>query len=200
MPCVGARAISKRPRSVVLRGIESCAIAEAAAPGVSGAKTCAPSEITAVESVAHSHVPSSAPTGCPVAAPAVPTASGVHSPAVTATVADVEVWAAKIEIVAARVSGIDAEVPISSPPIKWAIEICGIDIRAILPVEQDVAQVEISLCPIDAIKVVIVIDTHQIVEVDLVCSLILVVGQVEFVCHLVGEEQGTLPSLHVAHA
>ena len=68
-----------------------------------------------------------------------------------------------------------------------------------MPVEEDIAQVEVALAPIYSVEVIYRIDTHQIVEVGLVSSLILVIGQVELVSHLVSEEESLLASLLITH-
>lgn len=130
----------------------------------------------------------------------VPAAPGISPPTVTAVIADIEMWPSEIEVVAVWVAGIDAEMPKASVPIERPIEICGVDVRAILPVEKNITQVEITLCPIDTKEVVVVVDAHQIIEVDLVCCLVLVLGQVELVCHFVGKEQSLFTGLVVTHA
>ena len=98
-----------------------------------------------------------------------------------------------------RIACVDAEVPIPTIPVKRAIEIGCVDIGTILPVKQHIAQVEIALAPIDTIKIIIRIDAHQIIQVDLVGSLILRIRQVEFVSHLVGQEQSLLTCLLITH-
>ena len=105
----------------------------------------------------------------------------------------------EVEIVAVRIAAVDAEVPICSIPVYRAIEVGCIAEQLILPVEEDVTQVEITVCPVNTIEVVIAVDTHQVVEVHLVCCLVLLLGEVQLVSHLVGEEQSLLACLLVAH-
>ena len=103
------------------------------------------------------------------------------------------------EIVAVRVAGVDTEVPVAGIPVERTVEICRGNVCAILPVEQYVAQVEVALTPIVTVEVVVCIDTHEVVEVYLVGSLILCVTEIKFIRHLVGEEQSLLACLFVAH-
>ena len=129
----------------------------------------------------------------------IPAASAVHAPAVSTVVGHVEVGTTEVEIGAIGIAGIDAEVPVASLPIERTIEITCLEIGAILPVEQDIAEVEVTTFPIDAVKVGLRVDIHQIVEVDLVGSLVLFLGQVELIRHLVGKEESLLASLFVTH-
>ena len=129
----------------------------------------------------------------------IPTASAVHSPTMTTTIDIPEVRTSEVEVVAVGIAGIDAEVPVAAVPVARAIEIRGCQVGVVLPVEQDVTQVEIALCPVNTVEVGLRVDAHQVVEVDLVGSLILLLGEVQFVCHLVGEEQSLLAGLLVTH-
>ena len=106
----------------------------------------------------------------------------------SAAVCEYKVWTSEIEEVAVWVTGIDAKVPVASVPREWAIEVGCIHVSPILPIEQYVAKVKVALLPIESVEIVHVVDTHEIVEVDFIGSLILLVGEVELVCHLVGQE------------
>ena len=121
-------------------------------------------------------------------------------PAVTATILYVNGGTAKEEIVAIRVAGINAEMPIACVPVERTIEIGGVTESTILPRQQDVAEVEVATLPIETIQVVDGAHTHQVVEVYLVCCLILLVGEVKFIRHLVGEEQRLLTGLLITHS
>ena len=103
------------------------------------------------------------------------------------------------EIVAVWVAGVDTEVPVAGIPVERTVEIGRGNVCAVLPVEQYVAQVEVALTPVVTIEVVVGIDTHEVVEVYLVGSLILCIAEIKFIRHLVGEEQSLLACLFVAH-
>ena len=120
-------------------------------------------------------------------------------PAVTSAVHGVEAWCTEIEVVTVWIAGIHTEVPIACVPVEWTIEITGVAVHAILPVEQNVTQVQVAAFPVEAVQVVVVVDAHQVVEVNFVCGLILVIGEVEFVCHLVRQEKGLPTCLVVTH-
>ena len=120
-------------------------------------------------------------------------------PAVTSAVHGVEAWCTEIEVVTVWIAGIHTEVPIACVPVEWTIEITGVAVHAILPIEQNVTQVQVAALPVEAVQVVIVVDAHQVVEVNLIGSLILVIGEVEFVCHLVRQEKSLPTRLVVTH-
>ena len=125
--------------------------------------------------------------------------TAIPVPAVAATIAHVEVGTSEVEIVAPRIVGIDAEVPEASVPVQRTVEIGGCTIEVPLPRIENVAEVKVATLPVGAEDVVTASDTHQIVEVDLVGCLVLCIGEVQLVCHLVGQEQCLLASLLVAH-
>ena len=125
--------------------------------------------------------------------------TAIPVPAVAATIAHVEVGTSEVEIVAPRIVGIDAEVPETCVPVQRTVEIGGCTIEVPLPRIENVAEVKVATLPVGAEDVVTASDTHQIVEVDLVGCLVLCVGEVQLVCHLVGQEQCLLASLLVAH-
>ena len=153
--------------------------------------------VTAVISVAHTMSCSVARTEV---AAVIPASATIHPPTVTATIDIPEVGTAEEEVVTMRIAGIDAEVPVASLPVQGAIEITCCQVGLILPVEQYVAQVEISLCPVDTIEVCLGVYAHQVVEVDFICCLILLFGKIELIGHLVGQEQCLLASLLITHS
>ena len=117
----------------------------------------------------------------------------------TSTVRNVEVRATEVEVVAARIAGVDAEVPVTCVPVERTVEVGGIDICSVLPVEQDVTQIHIALAPVSTIQVIVCIYTHQVVEVHLVSCLILVFRKIELVSHLVCQEESLLSCLLITH-
>lgn len=159
----------------------------------------APSIVAAVKSVAHSYASTTIGSRASPGTTVVPTGSAVHSPTVSAAIAYVERRASEVEVVAMWVASVDAEVPITCVPIEWAIEIGSVHKCAVLPIEQDIAQVEVALGPIVTKEIAMVVDAHQIIEVDLIGGFILVVSEVELVCHLVGEKESLVASLLITH-
>ena len=157
--------------------------------------------VTAVETIAHSESATTryvAVSHTPVAS-VVPAATTVHVPAVTTTIGDIEVRTSEVEVAAVRIAGIDAEVPVATVPVQGTIEVAGGAVCAILPIEQNVAQIHITALPVQSVQVVVVVDAHQIVEVDFVCSLILVFCKIQLIRHLVREEKSLFTCLFVTH-
>jgi hypothetical protein len=134
-----------------------------------------------------------------VAVSVIVTVSTVTMPGMSATIGGIEVRTTEVEVVTMGVTEVDAEVPVACVPVEWAIEIVGCHECIPLPVEQDIAQIEVTALPIDTIHIVAAGYTHQIVEIDLVCGLVLLISQIQLIRHLVGQEQGLVASLLVAH-
>lgn len=103
----------------------------------------------------------------------IPRVSTVNVPCVTAVVCCVEVWTTVVEVVAVRIVSVDAEVPVTIAPVERAVEIVESAECAILPVEEHVREIEVTTCPVVSIDIVVVVDAHEVVEVDLESSLIL---------------------------
>lgn len=111
--------------------------------------------------------------------------SAYYVPGVTTTIAGVEHWATEIEVVTVWIAGVDAEVPEAIAPIEWTIEIGCCAECAPLPVEQNITHVQVTTLPVVSIHVVITGHSHQVVEINLIGSLVLFVRQVQLVSHLV---------------
>ena len=120
-------------------------------------------------------------------------------PGVTAAIAGIEHRAPEVEVVAVRIAGVDAEVPVAAVPVEWAVEIAGGTEGLPLPVKQNIAEVQVATLPVGGVDVVVAGDTHQVVEVDFVGGLILRLSQVQLVSHLVRQEEGFVACLFVAH-
>lgn len=132
-------------------------------------------------------------------APFVPAPSAVVVPAVAATVSYVHVRPAEIKIMAARIAGVYGEMPHSGCPVQRPVKVRGGAERAVLPVKEDVAEVEVALPPVCAVEVVWRVDAHQVVQVHFISGVVLCLGQVQLVCHLVRQEQSLVARLFVAH-
>jgi len=134
-----------------------------------------------------------------IATAVIVSASTYHVPGMSTAICGIERWPSEEEIVAMWVTGIDTEVPETVTPIEWAIEVGCSQEGIPLPVKQDITQILVATLPIGAKHVIVTCHPHQIVKVDLVCSLILCICQIQFISHLVGEEEGFIASLFVAH-
>ena len=156
-------------------------------------------EVAAAEAVAHAVVAIVVTHGGTVVTAAIPRAAAVHVPGVSATIFYIKRRSSEEEVIAVRIACVDAKVPVACVPVERTKEVGCITERAILPREQYVAEVEAAALPVGAVEVVDGAHTHQVVEVYLVGCLILLVGEVQFISHLVGEEQGLLASLLIAH-
>ena len=156
-------------------------------------------EVSTVPAVVHAKVGASGCRTEVVTTPVVVAASANDVPGMTATVAGIEHGASEVEVVTMRIARIDAEVPVTVAPVEWAIEIACLAESAPLPVEQDIAHVEIAALPIIAIHIVIARYPHQVVEINLVGSFVLLVCQIQLVSHLVSQEQSFVACLFVAH-
>lgn len=129
----------------------------------------------------------------------IPRAASVVVPAMSSAIGVEESGTAEIEIVAVRIARVDAEMPEPRAPIEGTVEIACRQIRAVLPVEQDIAQVNIAALPVSPVNLVGVVHAQEIIEIHLIGGLILLLGEVKLVCHLVGQEQSLLSSLFVTH-
>ncbi len=107
--------------------------------------------------------------------------------------------AAEEEIIAVGIARVHGEVPDVVEEVKRAVEIGRFEEKVVLPIEQNITQIEVALQPVIAVKVVGRTDAHEIVEVHLVARLILLVGEVELVRHLVRKKQRALAGLVVTH-
>ena len=125
--------------------------------------------------------------------------STVHSPAVSTSVGNIHRWSGEVVERASRISCVDAEVPAPSVPVERTEEVRSSSESVPLPVEQDVAKVEIASCPVVAIDIIHAGHAHQVVEVNLVCGVILSVREIELVSHFVCQEQRLSASLFVTH-
>ena len=103
----------------------------------------------------------------------IPATATIVMPCMTSMICCIEVWMTVIEVIAMWIVCIDAEVPESIAPIEWTVEILKSAECAILPVEQYVREIKVTSGPIVCIQIRSRVYTHEIVEINLVCSLIL---------------------------
>ena len=154
--------------------------------------------VTAVPTVTHTRVL----LACSVRTEVVVTtlviaAATIMAPAVSTTIGQVEVRTTKVEVVTMRIAGIDAKVPNTSLPIEWAVEVGSGSEQIPLPAIEDIADIQVATLPVSTKYIVITCDAHQIIQVNLIGSLILCIRQVQLVGHLVGQEERLSASLLV---
>ena len=100
------------------------------------AESLAASVITTVEAVAHSEMRFTASRArSAILASMIPASSAIHSPAMSAAINGIEMWATEEEVVSARISGVDSEMEISGVPIERTIEIASRAEITILPIQ-----------------------------------------------------------------
>ncbi len=76
---------------------------------------------------------------------------------------------------------VNCECPSTSLPSYRAIEVGECHILVELPAVQDIAEVCVTAIPPDAEDISVSVQAHQVVEIDLIDSLILCSGEVELV-------------------
>ena len=130
----------------------------------------------------------------------IPRTTTIVMPAMTASVCNIEMWTTEIEIVTMWIASIDAEMPIASLPPQWTIEIACCTECLILPIEKNISQILITMNPVVSKHIIVCINTQEIVEVNLVCSLILLFIKVKLIRHFICKEQSLLAGLFVTHS
>ena len=156
-------------------------------------------EVTAIPTVQHTEVGASCYRAEVFATSVVISAAANNVPRMTSAIAGIEDRTSEVEVVAVWIAGIDAEVPVATIPVEWAVEVAGGTECLPLPFQQHVAHVQIATLPIGGIDIIVTGNTHQVVQIDFVGSLVLLVGQVQLVGHLVRQEQCLVACLLVAH-
>ena len=155
-------------------------------------------EISTVPTVVHAEVLSVWGTVV-VAMSMIVAMSAYMMPSMCATIGHIEVRTAEVEVVTMRITTIDAEVPVTSLPIEWTIEIGGCYKSIPLPFKQDITQIEVTTLPIGPEHIIASSYPHQVVEINLISCLVLLVSQIQLISHLISEEEGLVTSLLVAH-
>ena len=154
--------------------------------------------VAAIPTVVHSYV-LSVWSAIVVAVAMIVARTAYSVPGMCPMIGVIEMRTSEVEVVTVRIAGIDAEVPVTSVPVQRTIEIGSCYEGIPLPVEQDIAQVEITALPIGTVHIVTAGDAHQVVEIDLIGCLILLVSEIQLISHLVCQEQGLVASLLIAH-
>lgn len=95
-------------------------------------------------------------------------------------------------IIAAAVIIENREIPCRAYPTDGAVEVIECHIKVVLPTVQNVAHVGVAILPVIPVNVVHGVDAEQIVQVNLISTVVLVGRKVELIGHLVGKEQSFL--------
>ena len=104
-----------------------------------------------------------------------------------------------MEIVVAVVAAIDIEYPGVPAPGDWAVEVAAVQEQAVLCGSENPHEAAVADAPACSVEVGTGIESHQVVEVDLVDRFILSVVESQFVGHFVGEEECLVVCLVVCH-
>ena len=106
-------------------------------------------EVTTIPAIMHTEVLSVSRTE--VASVVVVVAMcTMQVPSMSTTICSIEVRTSEVEVVTMWIYAVDAKVPVSCLPVQWAIEVRSSYVSIPLPVEEDIAQIEISALPISA--------------------------------------------------
>jgi hypothetical protein len=97
-------------------------MASVACSDTGGTVTVAATEVTTIPTVVHAEVLSVGGTVV-VAVTVIVAVSAKSVPGMGTTIGDIEVRTSEVEIVTVRITGIDAEVPVTSVPVQRTIEI-----------------------------------------------------------------------------
>lgn len=106
-------------------------------------------------------------------------------PCVSTTVGMVACWSTEVEVCAVWIVGIDSKPPEAVEPVERAIEIVYGAEACVLPGEEYVGDVDVTPSPIFCIDIVWGVYSHEIVEVHLIGSFVLLFCKVELVSHFV---------------
>ena len=137
---------------------------------------------------------------CQAVSATVVVATVVVMPRVTSVVCVIERWTTEVEECTVWIASEDTEVPVTAAPVERTIEVESVAISSVLPFCEDVAHIEVTVCPVNSVEVRLSVDAKKVVEVDLVSCLVLVVSEVELISHLISEEQSLFTSLLKAHS
>ena len=108
-------------------------------------------------------------------------------------------WGAEVLTMAIVIAAIAMYVPGMSATIG-GIEVGTSEVEVVtVRIAGIDAEVPVACLPVDAKHVRATRHTHQIVEIDFITSLILLVGEVELVCHFICQEQSLVAGLLKTH-
>ncbi len=118
---------------------------------------------------------------------------------VSAPIFEVYAWTVVEEYIAVIVS-VDGEDPCATPPKERSNEVVGLEQQVELPVEQYVSEVCESVAQIVLVEVSFGFHAEEVIKVDLIRIVILLVVEVELVCHFIGQIESLLACSPVTHS
>ena len=116
----------------------------------------------------------------------VVTAVAVAVPTVGAMIGCVVTRTSVVEVMTVGVVSVDAENK-TAVPIHWTVEIFAAQENAVLRTSEHVLQILITMIPVDAEDIVADRKTGQVVEVDFIHGIVLIIVEIQLVCHLVAQ-------------
>jgi len=100
-------------------------------------------------------------------------AAAMITPAMSSTIGAIEVRTTEVEVATVRIAGVNAEVPVTCIPVERTVEIGCCTEQLPLPAVEYIVKVGITTLPVCAKDIVSAGDTHQIIKIYLIGSLIL---------------------------
>ena len=119
--------------------------------------------------------------------------------AVTAFVGLISRRSSTIVVVLVGITVVDDKAELFACVGDGTVEVFHRDESVVLCYGEHVLQFGVASCPVHSVEVACHFHVHDVVEVDFVGSVILVVGESQFIGHFVGQEQGLVTCLAVTH-
>lgn len=118
----------------------------------------------------------------------------------TGSVVGVNPWRSRTEETVACITVVDCEIQHTLAESHRSVEVFGIEEKFILPAGKYISEFICTAAPVDSEDVSSTNQTIEIVEIDFIDSVVLVIGKVQFIGHLVGEEKRFAACPFVAHS
>lgn len=118
----------------------------------------------------------------------------------TGSVVGVNPGRSRTEETVACITVVDCEIQRTLAESHRSVEVFGIEEKFILPAGKYISEFICTAAPVDSEDVSSTNQTIEIVEIDFIDSVVLVIGKVQFIGHLVGEEKRFAACPFVAHS
>ena len=116
------------------------------------------------------------------------------------SVVGVNLGRSRAEETVACITVVDCEIQHTLAESHRSVEVFGIEEKFILPAGKYISEFICTAAPVDSEDVSSTNQTIEIVEIDFIDSVVLVIGKVQFIGHLVGEEKRFAACPFVAHS